>query len=1004
MRSPVIVLDDSSEWRFCYGHRRLESLDSFKGTRTRCMEALEKLKLKRRRERDTAAMVASRREVGTATAMATTHGFPLPLPLSNPGMVEQHLPQQQQQQHMQQQQDQQLAATFELFNSRNQQQQRQQQSGAAQSDWGLTWSRMITVAEERPAGGVGVGGDEDVLAGWLVQPQQGGQQVNQQRGFEQPGVHAHQDEPLGAICHEAIAVTAPSSAVFSPESRKSNDFSDDFSVKMHCGLSADLVREVMRDLGEPPQQQQPGGGAGAGAAATAGEAAGGGGEGEGGGGDGERASFFNDPADDAGAEPHWKELDYWTERWLTRGSVVMHTFSLGKGGGDGGNGNDDGGDGDRAKEIDRIAKRMAAGRLFEICKTSRGEGGGSGSGGAGAGAGADGDGEEPPIFISKFGLTVRVHRDGTTTPMREIDPRFRLRTSTAWLVTCCSSAVRFIDVTVPGVPPGVKFEGRFHQSTLLTVEELARRPSAPAAPATTQEGSAPFSVNSAGGETKEDVRLRVHLPRCPVGVARVEAVWSDGPCRNMNAGAGFPILLVPDANIASEMRTRLSMLREDGEPELWAYLGGKVRGFVQRVGYALQAGLVRSDPDSMLQLSKFYGAARGLDLPLLCELIAYAVDRLDQALEQREVDEMFAEEEVEEEAERMRLREFERSAPSSPIETGENNAHIGAAAEKRGTPTAAEEDHHQHYGGGDDQAMTEKPWKRSGQQQQQPAQPPALSWIEWCVRLASQLIAVPPNFLMNVRPGIVMTAIFFSRAAVDYQHLLIYLLSFFVLDMILLPRQVFSPVVYLSGNNNDGVSSGRNFVNERMYKAATFYAGTFALLFSSKPMMDVKLTLLFHEPESVPARLFSLYWLYSRIKVFYQEPITFNELSKSSRLDRWKFYFVVLFPGFTYSFYYVYALKYGHLYVTSENPMISFTTFLVQLTCWEATHIVGMKIGSHLGAPFKSNCDGGGGGGKEEEMMMQKAIKASMVRRLLHSMLAKRVANRKAPRLHAKIE
>jgi hypothetical protein len=83
--------------------------------------------------------------------------------------------------------------------------------------------------------------------------------------------------------------------------------------------------------------------------------------------------------------------------------------------------------------------------------------------------------------------------------------------------------------------------------TLLRVEELSRAPSAPARNA---------SVSSARPVPKQDVRVRIHLPTRPVGVARVESIYADGPCKNMVAGAGFPVILVPDENTASQIRTR----------------------------------------------------------------------------------------------------------------------------------------------------------------------------------------------------------------------------------------------------------------------------------------------------------------------------------------------------------------------------------------------------------------------------------------------------------------
>ena len=65
---------------------------------------------------------------------------------------------------------------------------------------------------------------------------------------------------------------------------------------------------------------------------------------------------------------------------------------------------------------------------------------------------------------------MRVHRDGTYTPEREIDPVFRAQISLYCHAVCCSPVIRWIDVAVSGVPPGIKFEGRFHNGTLLVVE------------------------------------------------------------------------------------------------------------------------------------------------------------------------------------------------------------------------------------------------------------------------------------------------------------------------------------------------------------------------------------------------------------------------------------------------------------------------------------------------------------------------------------------------------
>ena len=142
------------------------------------------------------------------------------------------------------------------------------------------------------------------------------------------------------------------------------------------------------------------------------------------------------------------------------------------------------------------------------------------------------------MYVSRDGRAVRVHRDGSTTQICHVDRTFLAQMLFACQVACSSPSVRCVDVVVPGVPPGVKFEGRFHDSTLLRVEEISRHPSSPSL--SSALAAAPANVVSSG--TKEDVRIRIHLPNCGVGVARVEAVWSHGPCRNMPSGAGFPLL------------------------------------------------------------------------------------------------------------------------------------------------------------------------------------------------------------------------------------------------------------------------------------------------------------------------------------------------------------------------------------------------------------------------------------------------------------------------------
>jgi hypothetical protein len=175
------------------------------------------------------------------------------------------------------------------------------------------------------------------------------------------------------------------------------------------------------------------------------------------------------------------------------------------------------------------------------------------------------------------------------------------------------------------------------ESTLLRVEELSRR---------------------RVGSSHSDVRVRVHLPSNPVGVARVVAVWADGPCRNMAAGAYFPLLLVPAEDIAQELRSRLMepaaananananvVTADDGRsPRM------RARFFVQRARYTLHAAF-SGDQEVVKNVINLSAAADALRLPLLGALATTAMDILDFALEQQqivEIDAMLEQEEREE--------------------------------------------------------------------------------------------------------------------------------------------------------------------------------------------------------------------------------------------------------------------------------------------------------------------------------------------------------------------
>ena len=160
----------------------------------------------------------------------------------------------------------------------------------------------------------------------------------------------------------------------------------------------------------------------------------------------------------------------WTDMWLTPGSVILQRLSVPTlGGGDGyvGTGTTaNGADADAAHTFAAAPTRQHPPRRSIRGETrhqlgryrfgSHGNGGGDGSGsdGSGGGGGSDGGGKsietlatsiaagklfktcaadvdesgEPPIYVSRNGQAVRVHSDGSTTPVCHMSPAFYAQT------------------------------------------------------------------------------------------------------------------------------------------------------------------------------------------------------------------------------------------------------------------------------------------------------------------------------------------------------------------------------------------------------------------------------------------------------------------------------------------------------------------------------------------------------------------------------------------------
>lgn len=1007
MRKDVNVLPDGSEVRFCYGHRRLEDVRRFSGKRTRCIEALEKIKLSRKRAQEKKINAvqdyAPNRKVARSKELVTVEQSG---PSPNRGKVR-----------------------------------------AEELPPAFTWSKLILPdpdgARATSAGdGVEKNAAGDVLPEWaglwlthgvdseLESQQQAQQQheptqgtlsevddkqyldilrrhIEQTRAILRP-VITKQDRLIG-VDEEEKPLPVPMSGrqhyqteqTFPTSNLRASRFIDSLaasesggSSKVHAGLSNDLAQAIAGNR----ELHSEGGSSGCGI------------------GEDVLGSTRSNPASltpftavpqDEGVSilddlaNQWTEIVHWTDTWLTRGSVVFHTFSLGLGKK---RGNRDvdidiaGSAVDRAQRIDGIAKNMAAkGGVFDVITDinddiTHGE-------------------QETPVFISEGGLTVRVHRDGTTSPVRELDPDFRARVMNTCYVTCSSPAVRHIDVAVLGVPPRVSFEGRFHDSMLLSVEELVRQPSVVPA----QDAS---SGSRSAEDTRYDVLLRVHLPMLPVGLARVEAVWSDGLCRKMNAGAGFPILFVPDKNIASELNNSLLRLgvseaatddcdsndttapstRSEARTRL------KVRGFLQHVGFSLYAGLVRKEQTSVTQLSKLYVVAGEMQLPALRNLIKKTLELMHQALEERDIDAVISEEDT---------QETELNETLSTRDDGLSDSDVNV------DPDVMTKGMGKRHDAGNKQNL-ERGIKNS------------LEYTGFVVRKGRGHMAAPGDqlhgidircvvevffhFLLTVRPGCTLTSTIFLLKVPEEQHkLIIYMLLTALLDIIIVPLDVFRPMLKRSTGRGRAwryitkysmsQRIAHSVVYKKVYKAVTFFAGTVTLMLLSKPIMSFCIGVLIHEADNKFYFALSIAWLCSRFKAFYDYPVPAEK-----RTHFYMLFFYSFFPCCTYMFYHQLAMKYARVYYP-EKPIKESINIIAGQLLWWIAQTAGMMMGNHLGLRREANekmmnlVEGPSekeGDIDPNEEQTRRNMKAMMMKRLLQSALSDRKAS--SSRMHRKVE
>lgn len=237
--------------------------------------------------------------------------------------------------------------------------------------------------------------------------------------------------------------------------------------------------------------------------------------------------------------------------------------------------------------------------------------------------------------------------------------------------------------------------------------------------------------------------------------------------------------------------------------------------------------------------------------------------------------------------------------------------------------------------------------------------------------------AVLPHYVCTVRPGLVLSTVFWYRQKQSYWKLATHLFCHFVLDMIIIPSQVFSELErrrtggrrdnHAPRATADGELRGTLF-NERMYKSLTFYAGQCALTFSSKPLMGVILATVIYEPRSTTAYLLSLYWVYTRIQCYY------NDYMKVDGANTWMFVSFSLFPAAHFFFIYCIACSYGDYYYTGDQPLPTLGQMFVQMVWWVGSHLTCSWMGNTMASHVRSSAVDGS---RQHRGLTQK-VEASM--------------------------
>lgn len=845
MRSPELTLSDGTVVRFCYGHRVLEPLERFKGEQTRCMSALNELRRKRGLKRERMMLDEQRQKDSESDASTLPEGS------SVSGKSAASAPEEPE--RVERPEATSEEARFQ-FARRTQ--------GSLKN---LVAIHCTKKRSRTDSFGNGDASEPPENVSWSKTISGYGALDAEQQTMETPhlnsAVHRSQlrhsitlSPPCSVLDLDAAGLPLPRVVELAHNMSESN-----VAYKVPGNLSTRLVRNLVHEAGiaEAANRRLP-------------------------------PSVPHEAESSEGHHPEVGPSNDFVDMWLTPGSVVMHSFTFAP---VASQPTIDGDDctTDTLEELSARAKALAAGNVFSICDENAGQRRSA----------------ELPVFLSKDGLTVRVLRDGSFTIEREIDPDFRRRALLSCHVAVSSPSTRTADFNLQRVPHGVKFEARFHGSTLLHVEELCRTEIEPSTAATG------FSSSRETG--LDDVRLRVHLPQCLVGVVRLEAVWSEGPCRNMIAGAGFPILLLPDERLADEFKRRVLRPRGGANNEdeaLGSSFGGDssapmspvaARRFLQFAGYTLHDAL-SGNQRVVGHLGRLHAAAEALLMPLTCALTRDAADALDTALLAQADDERDAQ---------IRLEELNHDeCVSSSIGKMTWSAKTGAK-------------------GRDNES---KPYLRLAG-----ATRIGLSVMFTCTALLWR-------YMTTLRPGSSLLAIFLvCRQMGNIEVAAKYIIGQIILDLFMIPRKAFP---WVSPRGSARYKNEDDWYRTKWMKVASFQLAFLWLAYNLHPedhALQRIVSAVVCKPWSRDGCFLKIATMYARLKSAYDEP--YVELKRNNML---RFLFlnwlstvliIVLQVGT------IILAKNGHTVYTGDNAVPT----LLQCALHYAFWLAGMLLTALLG-------------------------------------------------------